>query len=247
MIEHNLQSLVTAQGTINKTILELKIFATSNPDYIVKTDYGDKKISDLLIEYAISRCEEYEDWSKVERYLNIDGYSLIREKKEGLFKPKFIVTGYTASLPSFAQIAQSASELEELLSKNNFITTMRHLESARKNIVQEQWEAANSQCRTFLESLTDEIANKLYPDEAATRKSGLAKRQLLADKGFLSREKHEFGDGNGQTFLPGLVKLLHTDGSHPGVSTHEDAIFRLQLVVVTASLFLKRLELQKGK
>lgn len=86
------------------------------------------------------------------------------------------------------------------------------------------------------------IASALYPSESCSRSSGLQKRQLLADKGFLSRDKHEFGDGNGQTFLPGLAKLLHPDGAHPGISTQHDAMFRLQLVLVTARWLLKRLE-----
>jgi hypothetical protein len=121
----------------------------------------------------------------------------------------------------------------------------RHLSSAKENITQEDWEAANSQCRTFLEALTDGIADTLFPEEAVSLSGGLSKRQLLAKHGFVSREKHEFGDGNGQAFLPGLAKLLHPDGAHPGISTQHDAMFRLQLVLVTARWLLKRLEVER--
>ena len=115
-----------------------------------------------------------------------------------------------------------------------------HLISAKDNIAQGDWVAANSQCRTFLEALTDGIADELFPQESATKKSGLQKRQLLAEKSFLSKDKHEFGDGGGQAFLPGLAKLLHPDGAHPGVSNQDDAMFRLQVVVVTARWLLRR-------
>lgn len=146
-------------------------------------------------------------------------------------------------MPDFVMLPESSSEVELLLVSNGFEIAKRHLDSARENITQGDWEAANSQCRTFLEALTDAIADNLFGADAAALPGGLAKRQLLANKGFLSREKHEFGDGNGQAFLPGLAKLLHPDGAHPGISNQPDAMFRLQAVVVTARWLLKRHEL----
>jgi hypothetical protein len=152
------------------------------------------------------------------------------------------VVAFTVGMPDFVALPESSNEVDQLLGANNFEIAKRHLDSARENIKQGDWEAANSQCRTFLEALTDAIADSLYSADAATLSGGLAKRQLLASNGFLSREKHEFGDGPGQTFLPGLAKLLHPDGAHPGISNQDDALFRLQAVVVTARWLLKRHE-----
>ncbi len=146
-------------------------------------------------------------------------------------------------MPAFVMLPESSSEVDLLLSASDFATAKRHLDSARENITQGDWEAANSQCRTFLEALTDSIADDLYGADAMVLQGGLSKSQLLANIGFLSREKLEFGDGNGQAFLPGLAKLLHPDGAHPGISNQPDALFRLQTVVVTARWLMKRHEL----
>ena len=160
-----------------------------------------------------------------------------------------MITGITVAWPDFVALPKSASGGRGPTAAKWVPTVaQRHLSSAKDNVAQGDWEAANSQCRTFLEALTDAIADRLYPAEAAMRANGLQKRQLLADKGFLSREKHGVRRReNGQTFLPGLAKLLHPDGAHPGVSTQHDAMFRLHIVVVTAHWLLKRLDYELKK
>lgn len=248
LLEYGLSDWVPSRGTISKTLLAVKELAANNPDHIVRTDYGERPVSILLVEEAIRRFGRSaggsEIWEKLERYLNLDGYSLLKERDD---YGDEIVTGLTVAMPQFAKLPETASEVEVLLARYGFKEAERPLASAKKNIAQADWEAANSQCRTFLEALTNAIADTLYPSESLAKSSGLPKRQLLAKKGFLSREKHEFGDGNKQTFLPGLAKLLHPDGAHPGISNQPDAMFRLQLVVITARWLLKRLESMKAK
>lgn len=250
LLEYGLTCHVNGGGSIAKTMLNLKTFAAQNPSFAVQTDYGKKTLAEFLLGEAIrldGRNCNLEQWSKLERYLNLDGFALLKSVSQGMFQQEVTVTGFTVAMPNSAAVPESASEVDVLLDRNGFSVAQRHLQSAKENITQADWEAANSQCRTFLEALTDAIADRLFSSEAATRGSGLAKRQLLAEKGFLSREKHEFGDGPKQTFLPGLAKLLHPDGAHPGISTQHDAMFRLQLVVVTARWMLKRLENELGR
>jgi len=245
LLEYGLSEYVPSAGSISKTILRLKEFAAQNPTFPVRTDYGEKALAAILVDEAIrldGANGDAERWGKLERYLNLDGFALLKDMRNGMLKEEVMITGITVAWPDFVALPKSASEVEVLLQRNGFNVAQRHLSSAKDNVAQGDWEAANSQCRTFLEALTDAIADRLYPAEAAMRANGLQKRQLLADKGFLSREKHEFGDGNGQTFLPGLAKLLHPDGAHPGVSTQHDAMFRLHIVVVTAHWLLKRLD-----
>jgi hypothetical protein len=249
LIEYGISDHLSAAGSIAKTILALKGFATRNPDQQFQTDFGPKPLGLLLVEEAINRIEQSSRteklWKKLERYLNIDGYAFLRESLDDWDTLR--ITAILPAMPSFAEIPQASDEVDILLEKNDFSVAQRHLTSARDNVVQGDWEAANSQCRTFLEALTDAIADNLYGSDSLSKSGGLQKRQLLADRGFLSRDKHEFGDGNGQTFLPGLARLLHPDGAHPGISTQDDAMFRFQLVVVTAHWLLKRLESNKGR
>lgn len=245
ILEYDLKD-VQSSGSIAKTLLNLKRFAVQNPHHPVMTDRGVRPLAAVLVDKAIQiahnerRAESL--LAKLERHLNLDGYAFDYAAVDGLFGPRNQLVGFTISMPAFVALPEGSSEVERLLDENCFEVARRHLNSARENITQGDWEAANSQCRTFLEALTDAIADNLYANESRGRRSGLEKRRLLAEKGFLSRDKHEFGDGNGQTFLPGLAKLLHPDGAHPGISSPHDALFRLQLVVVTARWLLKRHE-----
>lgn len=245
LLEYGLSDHIESGGSIAKTVLNIKRFAVAHPDHIVQTDFGPKPLPVALIDAAINVAGQRGDlplWQKLERYLNLDGYALEKQVTAGMFKDDVVITGITIVMPGFVALPEAVSEVDQLLDRYRLNIAQTHLSSAKENITQEDWEAANSQCRTFLEALTDGIADLLFPDEAACLPGGLSKRQLLAKHGFLSREKHEFGDGNGQAFLPGLAKLLHPDGAHPGISTQHDAMFRLQLVVVTARWLLKRLE-----
>ena len=246
LLEYGLSEAVPGRGSISKTMLELKKFAATHPDYVVQTEYGEKTLSVLVVEEAIRRFgrlgHNVEVWDKLERYLNLDGYALLKEAGADWHGECQEITGIGLAMPEFADLPESSSEVDTLLAGYGLSVAEVHLDSTKKNIAQGNWEAANSQCRAFLEALTDGIADRLYPTESATRGGGLQKRQLLAEKGFLSREKHEFSDGNSHAFLPGLAKLLHSDGAHPGISTQHDALFRLQIVVVTARWLLKRVE-----
>jgi hypothetical protein len=246
VLEYDLTDQVESGGSIAKTILNLKKFAVRHPGHRVMTDRGERTLAAALVDKAIQIARKEGRakslLEKFERYLNLDGYALTFGDVEGPWDTRRELLGFTVSMPAFAKLPESSSEVDLLLSANGFEIAKRHLDSARENITQGDWEAANSQCRTFLEALTDAIADDLYGADAAAVQGGLAKRQLLATKGFLSREKYEFGDGNGQAFLPGLAKLLHPDGAHPGISNQPDALFRLQAVVVTARWLLKRHE-----
>lgn len=246
ILEYDLSEQVASAGSIAKTIMNLKRFAVKHPQHPVMTDRGERPLAAALVDKAIQiACRESgaKPWlEKLERYLNLDGYALTYGDVEGLWETRRELKGFAVSMPAFVELPESSSEVDSMLSENGFEVAKRHLESARENITQGDWEAANSQCRTFLEALTDAIADDLYSADAAPLRSALEKRQLLANKGFLSRGKHEFGDGNAQAFLPGLAKLLHPDGAHPGISNQADALFRLQVVVVTGRWLLKRHE-----
>ena len=245
VLELGLEEFAGGRGSIGKTVLALKSYASKHPDHRVETDYGEKFLSRALVDKAIElvgwKRENSHLWEKLKRYLELDGFALQEKIAERFGKVSVVIEGIIPALPASAQFQEAGSEIDALLAKFGLATARRHLDSARDNIVQSDWEAANGQCRTFLDAITDGIAEILFPVESGSKTSGLQRRQLLAEKGFLSREKHEFGDGGGQAFLPGLVKLLHPDGAHPGISNQDDALMRFQTVISTAWWLLKRL------
>lgn len=148
-------------------------------------------------------------------------------------------------LPAEAELPQAESEIMRLLDAQGFSTPRGHLKQALDAHGRGDWAAANSQLRTFLEGLLDEIAEKIDP--AATGiASGHSRRAHLANvkPPFLERTLNEWSD-NGIGFINGLMARLHPQGSHPGLSDEADSTFRLHVVLVTARLLLDRLQARK--
>lgn len=144
-----------------------------------------------------------------------------------------------AALPEEIDMPQTDDEVHQLLKQLGFTGPMNNLDQAIEAHVRGDWEAANSQARTFVEGLFDAIAYHEYPNEAAALHSSENRRQLLNTKGFLDPARHEYS-ADGKGFINGLYRMLHTDGSHPGLSTEDHCTMRLHLVLVTARSFLRR-------
>ena len=67
---------------------------------------------------------------------------------------------------------------------------------------------------------------------------------MLAEKEFLSKQRNELTK-DGKAYINGLFKMLHTEGSHPGLSDEDRSAFRLHIALVTARTFLRRLNTSK--
>ena len=145
-----------------------------------------------------------------------------------------------AALPTQIQLPQTDDEVHQLLKSAGFATPLGHLDQAIEAHTRGDWAACNSQLRTFLESLFDDIARNVRPQEAAQRPSSENRRALLAEIGFLAMDRNEWTQ-DGKNYINGLVKMLHTEGSHPGLSDEDHSTFRLHVVLVTARTFLRRL------
>ena len=102
------------------------------------------------------------------------------------------------------------------------------------------WAAANGQLRTILESLFDDIARNVRPAEGAQLPTSENPRALLAEIGFLATDRNEWTQ-DGKNYINGVFKMLHTEGSHPGLSDEDHSTFRLHLVLITTRTFLRRL------
>lgn len=216
-------------------------FSDVHPDYT--TDSGEL-LADAIVEGAItllpnpdsyvwtSDAQLPDDAQALLRALAVDGYAVVDGKLRRML-PEHIVATDTQNV------------LSALLAKHSFDETAGHLEQVLDNHTRGAWAAANSQMRTFLESMLDEIAIRLDMTNSAVA-SGHARRAKLAAMGFLDRDLGEWTD-DGKGYINGLFRRLNPDGSHPGLSDEEDSTFRLHVILTTARLLMTRFDTRLRK
>ncbi|MBS0248405.1 MAG: hypothetical protein JSR61_17455 [Proteobacteria bacterium] len=149
-----------------------------------------------------------------------------------------------AALPSELGLPEIDDEVHQLLKHFAFQEPLGHLGQGIEAHARGDWAAANAQFRTFLESLFDDIARYCEGSDKTDALNSEGRRQLLAKIGFLAEDRNEWTQ-DGKNYINGLFKMLHTDGSHPGLSDEDHSTFRLHVVLVTARTFLRRLYFQK--
>ncbi|SFL20803.1 hypothetical protein [Pseudomonas sp. NFACC46-3] len=145
-----------------------------------------------------------------------------------------------AALPREVDLPAADDEVHQLLKQFGFLVPLGHLDQAIDAHARGDWAAANSQIRTFLEGLLSDIASHIDPQKTAELPTSENRRAWLTERGFLSISRNEW-TGDGKNYLNGLFKMLHTDGSHPGLSDEDHSTFRLHLGIITARTFLRRL------
>ena len=150
-------------------------------------------------------------------------------------------------LPESIKLVEKENELNSLLDKFGFTTTKGHIDQAISAHTRGDWASANAQLRSFMESLFDSIADKLVGNKTTLPPPGHQRCELLAklNPPFFIPTLNEWEIGK-CGFLQGLLKRLHPKGSHPGLSDEEDSTFRLHLMILTASYYLKRLDSKTG-
>lgn len=149
-------------------------------------------------------------------------------------------------LPEDLRLPETEDELTTLLDEFGFSTAKGHFTQAVSAHTRGEWAAANAQLRSFIETLFDSIAELLINDKAKLPPTSHGRRELLAklNPPFLLTELNEW-EPNGKGFLQGFWYRLHPHGSHPGLSDEEDSTFRLYLVIIIASHYLRRLNTRK--
>lgn len=220
--------------SVRKRMNDLMEFVDEHPAFL--TDDG--LLESVLVGKAVTLVNSQfgEDWWAETGWMPtaIEGF------KYALQQDGFVVTNGSLrpALPEELRLPDVEAELIRLLRKHNFITAEGHLEQAFDAHVSGNWASANAQIRTFLDALLDEIAEKIDPS-AHTIGSGHPRRAKLASKGFLSKYLNEWSD-DGKGFINGLVRRLHPQGAHPGLSDEDDSTFRLHMVLLTSALLLRR-------
>lgn len=157
----------------------------------------------------------------LERALSADGFQV----HEGELIP--------AISPSIEPVKEEGL-VEKLLDKYGFAIAKNHLEQAFDNYLDGNWEASNGALRSFLQDVFDQIALKLWPEEAAKKGAGGARRKLLQEKGFIDEDTEA-------DLVRSFFKYAHGEGSHPGISDESDCRLRRYIAVALASYYLEKL------
>jgi hypothetical protein len=166
-------------------------------------------------------------------------------KRDGYF-----IEGKTIKklLPQEIEEAKIESELFSALTKFTFTISKGHLTQAISNHSQGNWAGANSQFRTFIESLLTEISNYLLPaNKSTTAAQAINILTETVNPPFLRKDLNEVPkDKDSDSLVFGLWVRLHPDGSHPGLSDEDDCSFRYHISIVFANYLLRRVEERKS-
>ena len=205
-------------------------------DRIVLTLGGSVTLAEALVREAVGLIRPRFTWPQqtaLLRGLARDGYVVEEDEDTAELRLR-------AALPDEIALPETDDEVRTLLRQLAFHVPAGHLDQAIEAHTRGDWAAANAQLRTFFESLLDAIAFVVDSEVASSCATSENRRAMLAAKGFLASDRNEWTQ-DGKNFINGLFKMLHTDGSHPGLSDEDHSTFRLHLVLVTARTFLRRL------
>jgi hypothetical protein len=229
-------------GSAKSRMVELKRYIDRNPFKLIDDGILENVLVERAIRFLPMTEPEYDSQSsppsrpefvRLRRSLSQDG---------------FVVTAgeLRRELPADVGLPNAEAELVRLLDRHGLNTAKGHLDQAFKNHAAGNWASANSQIRSFIESLFDDLALKL-DSTAAGKKPGQERRAHLASlvPPLFERALNEWGD-NGVGLINGLMARLHPHGSHPGLSDEEDSTYRLHIVLLTARFFLVRFDRAKN-
>lgn len=206
------------------------------PDSIVETVDGNVTLAEAVVREAVQlmrRDSMLTEHVVLLRGLARDGYAITWDESGS--NPQL-----RTALPGEIDLPATDDEVHQLLKHFEFNTPLGHLDQAIEAHTRGNWAAANGQLRTFFESLFDDIARVFRPVEAAKSANSENRRALLASEGFFATDRNEWTQ-DGKNYINGLLRMLHTEGSHPGLSDEDHCTFRLHVVLTTARTFLRRL------
>jgi len=206
------------------------------PAQLVDTVDGQMTLAEAVVRTAVEASNPEYAWPEQASFLRglaLDGYVVSRDDDSR--KPLL-----RAALPAEMDLPAADDEIHQLLKHFNFAVPLGHLDQAIEARTRGDWAAANSQTRSFLEGLLNDIALRIEPQKATQQSSSETRRALLAECGFLSKDRNEW-TADGKNFVNGLFKMLHTDGAHPGLSDDDHSTFRLHLALITGRTLLRRL------
>lgn len=228
-------------------------------ELIVITENGRISFDRALIEIAITAPHARRNstsWRKLIAGLRLDGFEVVetnvrvasKSSWDGYITDK--VTTLMRMLPDDVpglDFREAENEVVFLLDRNGFTVAKGHLKQAVSAFQRGEWSSANGELRNFFESYLNEIAVTLGYVGGGDSK---AKRDFLGDgvqPPFLLADYNEWSANSQKPqYVQALMSRMHPHGAHPGLSEEEDATFRLQIMLITARLFLRRFSQRKA-
>ncbi len=219
----------------------------------VYTESGLISLERALIEKALamwSVVKSNSSWMKLKAGLRFDGFEVNEPQDDDTAgwmapsssEPATLVRMLPSEVPEL-DMREAENEVVQLVRKHKLTIAEGHLSRAVSAFQRGEWSGANGELRNFLESYLNEIALKLGCDPTFDSKQ---KRDFLGSgvvPPFLLSDYNEWSAGGQKSpFVQALMSRMHPHGGHPGLSEEEDATFRIQINLVTARLFLRRLD-----
>jgi hypothetical protein len=165
------------------------------------------------------------DWvSELRLSLLEDGYSL------GFDNGKWSIGPVGAEeIPLPPQV----SDLEAALIVRGFAVSANHYQQAFSAFKRQDWEACNSSTRATMEGFLVEVAKaKAGFSPRPGQGGGGAAVMELDNAGLFEPGEHDY--------VKGFWKMSHTNGSHPGLSSEQEALFRFSAATSALAFFIHR-------
>jgi hypothetical protein len=208
----------------------------------IMTHVVEDRINYLLDSYGAytafdKKAQEFVDYPDLYKHLRLDGYDID-------FKNKKLIRYLSEDF----NVQEKEDYIIKRLDEYHFSTTKGHYEQAQSSYIGANYAAVNGQLRTYTESLFMDMASYIKAKEASNMDisnieptDAIKSMQILAKckKPIIEKHLNEWtGDSKG--FIESFWKRLHPEGSHPGLPSDEEVIFRFQLVILNTSNLLHR-------
>ncbi len=256
-VQWNLDQLGISSSSKSARVRDLaQIAIRLNPQ--VMTEVGRMHLSRALVETAIRAPEtttQSSEWQKLVAGLRFDGFEIVETEvpttgqnfwSEPAAKAKRELRRMLPDDVPETNFREAADEIDILLTQLDLHVAKGHLQQALSAFQRGEWSSANGELRNFFENYLNEIADAL--GYTGKDDSKLRRDFLGADltPPFLLSDYNEWSVNNQKPqYVQGLMSRMHPHGGHPGLSEEEDATFRLQISLITARLFLRRLKKRK--
>jgi len=143
--------------------------------------------------------------------------------------------------PDAIPVGTEITALEAELNQRGYVEAKEHYWSAVRHFTEQDHSSANGQLRNMVESLAKNLAidHASYVDTGQANQGGPAIKKLYVKGGLPPATiGNPLPERDGGGMLQGIWDILHSSGSHPGLSNADEARIRMQLCTALARFLL---------